>query len=141
MHPLIGPVLVLALLTAIVWTVMYIRRVRENVAKRIDPQRLASRRHAIQLLEDTDAADNFSNLFEAPVLFYALVALVVASGQPAGVLLVMAWTYVGLRVLHSVIHITYNTVLHRFGVYVISSLVLWSMWAVFAVRYLSATAA
>jgi len=40
----------------------------------------------------------------------------------------LAWAYVGLRYIHSFIHITYNRVLHRFAVFVFSSVVLFALW-------------
>ena len=48
-----------------------------------------------------------------------------------------SWTYVALRALHSFIHCTYNRVLQRFAVYVASSILLWGMWAAFALKVLS----
>ena len=48
-----------------------------------------------------------------------------------------AWAYFGLRVVHSLIHVTYNRVVHRFLVYVASTLLLFGMWAAFVARILS----
>jgi hypothetical protein len=38
-----------------------------------------------------------------------------------------AWWFLAFRVLHSVIHCTYNKVLHRFAAYFVSALALWAM--------------
>lgn len=119
---------------------MYLRRVREQMTKRIHPQKLASRAKVQALLSDDSAANNFNNLLEMPVLFYTLVALIIALGTTPGVISLLAWVFVGLRVVHSIIHITYNTVLHRFYVYVASGFTLWVAWAVFAWQQLVATA-
>jgi hypothetical protein len=71
---------------------------------------------------------NFSNLLEVPVLFYVLGVLVIVTGIESPPILALAWLYVGLRLVHSAIHITYNHPLHRFLVFLASSLVLIAMW-------------
>jgi hypothetical protein len=45
--------------------------------------------------------------------------------------LAVAWIYVGLRAVHSVIHLTYNNVLHRLTAYALSNLALAVLWALF----------
>ena len=124
-------------LTALVWLKLYADRLGEMRARHIDPQALASARAAASELDRTTAADNFRNLFEVPVLFYVLcVALALNGGSSPG-FVAAAWAYVGLRALHSVIHVTYNRVVHRFLVYVSSTLLLFGMWAAFVARILS----
>lgn len=71
---------------------------------------------------------NFSNLFEVPVLFYALGAVVVAVDFAVPFLLTMGWVYVALRAVHSAIHVTYNNPTHRFLAFLLSTLVLLVMW-------------
>ena len=123
-------------LTALVWIKLYADRLGEMRARDIDPQQLATVRDAAGKLERTGAADNFRNLFEVPVLFYLLcVALALTGGSTPG-FVAAAWAYVGLRVLHSLIHVTYNRVVHRFLVYVASTLLLFVMWAAFVTRIL-----
>ncbi|MBC3764499.1 MAPEG family protein [Neptunicella marina] len=72
---------------------------------------------------------NFSNLFEVPVLFYALCITMLALNIHSPVIEALAWAYVGLRYLHSYIHITYNHVLHRFTAFSISTFLLVGMWS------------
>jgi hypothetical protein len=127
------PMCAMALLTGIVWAWMYVDRIGEMRARHIAPQSVPTAREAATLLERTRAADNFRNLFELPVLFYALCLVLVASGHVTRVQLTFAWVYVALRVAHSVIHITYNRVSHRFTVHLASTLVLLFMWGVFAI--------
>ena len=123
-------------LTAAVWVKLYADRLGEMRAKRIDPQAFASVQAAAAQLERTAAADNFRNLFEVPVLFYVLcVALVLNGGSTPG-FVAAAWAYVALRVVHSLIHVTYNRVTHRFLVYVASTLLLFGTWAAFVARIL-----
>jgi hypothetical protein len=118
-------------LTALVWVKLYWDRIGEMRARRIDAQELATVRAAAARLERPEAAENFRNLFEVPVLFYVLcIALVLNGGSTPG-FVTAAWAYVALRSLHSLIHVTYNRVMHRFLVYVASTLLLFGMWIAF----------
>ena len=121
-------------LTALVWVKLYRDRIGEMRAKRIDPQALATARDAAALLERRGAADNFRNLFEIPVLFYLLCIALALNGGSTPAFVAAAWAYVALRALHSLIHVTYNRVMHRFLAYVASTLLLFGMWIAFVAR-------
>jgi len=125
--PIWLPVAALVGVTALVWVKLYADRLGEMRAKRIDPQALATARAAGQL-EKIGAAENFRNLFEVPVLFYLLCVAIAVNGGSTPGFVTAAWIYVGLRALHSLIHVTYNRVTHRFLVYVASTLLLFGMW-------------
>jgi len=129
--PIWLPCAALVLVTAIVWVKLYVDRLVEMRRRSISPQSLATARDAAGRLEKTAAADNFRNLFEVPVLFYVLCAAIAAGGGSTPGLVTAAWAYVGLRALHSLIHVTYNRVTHRFLVYVASTVLVFGMWAVF----------
>ena len=134
--PIWLPCSALVLVTALVWINLYADRLGEMRKKGINPQSLATARVAAGKLENTQAADNFRNLFEVPVLFYLLcVAIAITGGSTPGLLLA-AWIFVGLRALHSLIHVSYNRVMHRFLAYAASTLLLFGMWAVFLQRIL-----
>jgi hypothetical protein len=77
---------------------------------------------------------NFINLFEMPVLFYAVCISAYAVHQVTHALLILAWGYVILRIVHSLIHVTYNYINQRFLVYATSCAVLFVMWIIFAVN-------
>lgn len=129
--PIWLPCTALVLVTALVWIKLYADRLAEMRSRRIAPQALSSARDAAVRLENTAAADNFRNLFEVPVLFYVLcIALAMNGGSTPG-LVTAAWAYVGLRALHSLIHVTYNRVTHRFLVYVASTVLVFGMWLAF----------
>lgn len=71
---------------------------------------------------------NFMNLLEVPVLFYVVcIVSYVTQGVTAGAV-ALAWVYFGLRVLHSLVSLTYNHVFHRFLVFATSNVVLLVMW-------------
>lgn len=120
--------------TALVWFKLYADRLSEMRVKRIDPQELSNVRAAAGRLERTQAADNFRNLFEVPVLFYLLCVAIGLNGGSTPGFVAAAWAYVGLRALHSLIHVTYNRVVHRFLVYVASTLLLFGLWIAFFAR-------
>lgn len=127
------PLFAQVLLTAVVWFYMYYTRIREIIRGGINPQELAHAPRARELLKNVAGpSENLINLFEMPVLFYVAVIAVYMVGVVGIAYIVLAWLYVVLRVVHSIIHVTYDKVVHRFAVYVASSLVLWVFWGVFA---------
>jgi hypothetical protein len=89
-------------------------------------------------LEDTGPADNFRNLFETPVLFYAALLVAYVAQLATVAYLALAWAYVVARVVHSVIHCTYNKVLHRLGAFLASFGLLAALWALIALDLLVA---
>jgi hypothetical protein len=136
---LIAACLTLVLLTLVVGMKMFASRVGEMRSKRIHPQTISTFAQITSRLENTQAADNFRNLFETPVLFYALVAIALAIHNTPGWLVMGCWLYVVLRVLHSFIQCTYNKVMHRFVVFVSSFVLLVVLWVAYFVM-LSAAA-
>ena len=83
-------------------------------------------------------ANNLANLFEMPVLYLALVPLLLITGHASAVQAGVAWAYVLLRAVHSYIHIGPKTVPPRFIAYLASCVALSAMWIGFAVDALSA---
>jgi len=71
---------------------------------------------------------NFSNLLEVPVLFYAVGIILLALDINNQLMLGFAWAFVALRIVHSIIHVTYNNPIHRFLVFLLSSSVILIMW-------------
>ena len=78
---ILWPAVAMAGLTFLVWVRLYQLRLGEMARKRIHAQALANAADSVRLLSDTRASDNFRNLFELPVLFYAGV-LLAAPGKP-----------------------------------------------------------
>ena len=125
---MVYPMLALVALTFGVGVLLLLRRVHGMRAGRIHPQSVAAARDMTAKLEDQRAADNFRNLFETPVLFYAAILAAIALHGGSWPLLVLAWIYVAVRVVHSIIHCTYNKVMHRFPVFIVSMCVLFVIW-------------
>tara|TARA_R110002111_G_scaffold99916_1_gene154768 strand:- start:3 stop:416 length:414 start_codon:yes stop_codon:yes gene_type:complete len=70
------------------------------------------------------------NLYEAPVLFYAITIIAFITGNSGTMPVVLAWLYVLLRCLHSYVHLTSNRVLLRFRLFLSSLGVLLALWVV-----------
>ncbi len=127
--PLLIPLLAQVALTFGVMIIMYRKRVTEMETKRIHPQQIKTRSKTLGVLTDSEtAANNYTNLFESPVLFYTAILLTLILMLQDSILVILAWTYVGSRIIHSFIHITYNRVMHRFVVFLFSNFVLFAIW-------------
>ncbi|WP_366524587.1 MAPEG family protein [Nannocystis sp.] len=74
-------------------------------------------------------ADNYNHLFEQPTLFYAVAIVLALVTRDAGTDAMLAWTYVAVRVLHSLVQATINKIEVRFALFFVSSLVLAVMTA------------
>jgi hypothetical protein len=69
-------------------------------------------------------AHNYNHLHEQPTLFYAVALVLALTGVGTGLNVWLAWAYVLLRVLHSLVQATVNRVQLRFALFGLSSLVL-----------------
>ncbi|MGJ8563747.1 MAG: MAPEG family protein [Alphaproteobacteria bacterium] len=120
------PVLALIIWTFVMWTLMYMRRIpaMNAITKRtqdfIDNPKLGETLPA----KARWAADNYNHLHEQPVIFYALMFYLFSLGQTDALNTNFAWGYVALRIIHSLVQITSNKVLLRFGLFAVSSIVL-----------------
>ena len=134
---LLWPVLVLVLLTFVTSGLMLRARIREMKQRRIHPQKAVTRGQYAQVLQDTQAADQYQNLLEAPLLFYIAMLAAYVTSQASPSLLGLAWLYVAARLAHWAIHIGYNKVMHRFAAFALSMLVLLCIWLRFAWAWLA----
>ncbi len=78
---------------------------------------------------------NYMNLLELPTLFFAVCLMFFVAHRVTGAALWVAWTFVALRAVHSLVHITYNNVLHRMTVFALSNFALMALWLMFFLRY------
>jgi len=114
------------ILTMVVWVYMYARRISLLNSLEIEPNELTPARLAeISPPGVANPSDNLKNLFEVPVLFYALCLYLHTTGEVDLTYLTAAWIFVALRGLHSVVHCTVNVILVRFYIYAASTLTLW----------------
>lgn len=125
--PLALPLLSMMLITLLVWLTMFARRMGHLSKAGIDAQALQTPEQVAAVMPPAVAApgNNFKNLFELPVLFYAICLYLIVVGQDSSSLIVnSAWAFVVLRALHSIVHCSYNKVMHRFLLYLLSSVAL-----------------
>jgi hypothetical protein len=81
---------------------------------------------------------HWSNLYEVPVLFYALVLLALIQHWDDSSITTAAWLYVFCRYIHGFVHITYNNTLHRLAVFAISIICLLFIFAKLIARAMGA---
>ena len=128
MTSMLTPVLALIVLSLLVWIWMYATRIPAMQRAGIDPQ---NARHPGSLdglpSSARQVADNYNHLMEQPTIFYALVFTIVLAGHSDAFAIYLAWSYVGLRVVHTLIQCTVNNVTMRFSVFALSTLVLMAM--------------
>ena len=124
-----GPFLATMLLTVCVWGFMFFRRIRFLTANEIDAQDLREPGKLAEISppEISNPSDNLKNLFEMPVLFYALCVYLFATGQVDALHVGAAWVFVAFRALHSLVHCTFNHVMLRFNLYLVSCLAVFVM--------------
>ena len=122
-----GPVLTTILLTFVVWVVMFARRIPFITSQELGDEEL-SKPGALAALSPPEVnapSDNLKNLFELPVLFYALALMLYASDRVDTAYVVAAWIFAAFRVLHSFEHCTKNVIMRRFYLYLVSCVALW----------------
>ena len=105
-YSILLPPTALAFLTGFVWLRMGSDRLGELRSRRIHPQQVATAKQMSETLQNTQSADHFRNLFEVPVLFYALCGFIAITRMTTLLLLACAWGYVVLRAAHAYIHLT-----------------------------------
>jgi hypothetical protein len=124
-----GPFFATIALTFAVWVYLFVVRIRfltGEGARGVDlsvPGELAR----ISPPHVSNPSDNFKNLFEIPVLFYALALYLFVTNQVDAAHVIVGWIFVAFRFLHSAVHCTINLVMLRFNLYLVSTLALWFM--------------
>lgn len=123
---MLGPVIALVAWSMVMWIWMYATRIPALFAARmrLDPDAPRGAQMALLPPRVRWKADNYNHLMEQPTLFYAITLVLALLGQGDGDNLVLAWAYVGLRVLHSLVQALINIIELRFTVFFLSSLVL-----------------
>jgi hypothetical protein len=123
-------------LTLVVWTYMYARRIPFilSLGPRFDLQKPGELAR-LSPAAVSNPSDNLKNLFEIPVLFYALALYLFVSHEVDGVYVWAAWVFVVFRAAHSLVHSTFNLVILRFYLYLVAALALWFMLFRAALHY------
>ena len=130
------PVLTLAFWTFIIFAIM--APARFYFLRMKHPQTAAHTKNLKGLLPPwaERVADNYNHLFEQPVVFYAIALSIAVINNIEPLMIQLAWVYVALRVLHSIVQITFNFVPLRFTLFVTSWLILGYMIACTMLQYI-----
>lgn len=130
-HGILGPVATLALWSMLIWLWMYATRIPAMQRAKIDAKNLVGTtgKSLDDLLppEVQWKAHNYNHLMEQPTIFYAVALALAIGGMGGGLNLTLAWAYVALRVVHSLVQVTINRVMVRFGIFVLGSLMLFAL--------------
>ncbi|MFC6632118.1 MAPEG family protein [Microbulbifer taiwanensis] len=123
---ILAPVVVLVAWSLVMWVWMYATRLPaiRRAQLQLDPQ--APRGEQVNTLPASVRwkADNYNHLMEQPTIFYAVALSLALMGEGSGTNLLLAWAYVGLRVIHSLFQALVNRIEVRFGIFVLSTLML-----------------
>lgn len=122
--PILQPVIILVLWSLVMWAWLYATRIPAVAGKPMDPTMTKDDLNALIPANVRWKADNYNHLMEQPTIFYATALVLAVAGQGDGLNAQLAWGYVGLRVVHSLVQATTNVILVRFSVFMIASLVL-----------------
>ena len=136
MH-ILYPAVALAFWTFVVLMLIPIVRVRSGLRReiRIDDFKYGEAASVPKYVSVPNR--NYMNLLELPLLFYVVSVLLYVTAGASLAAIVLAWAYVGLRMIHSVVHLTYNHVIHRLTAFALSNVALVSLWVLAAVHLAS----
>ena len=129
---IVYPVLALFALTGLAWLWLYRQRIDAHGKGELSQSYMRTGEGPAPPERTIAAGRHFANLFEVPVMFYVTCILLLVTATVDRGQIVAAWLYVGLRAVHSLIHLSYNNPYHRFGAYIASCLILAVMVGRFA---------
>ena len=127
-HNLIYPMAAMVLLTAVVLVLMFRARVAAVRSGLIEVEYFRLHQGAREPAESLKYSRHFTNLFEAPILFYTACLAAMVVGLNTTAMAVLAWVYVAVRILHAFIHLGANRLRFRRNAYGLGWLVLLGMW-------------
>ena len=128
---LLAPVIALVIWTAVMWAWMYATRIPAILRLRIKLDGHLPRGEQMATLPAVVRwkADNYNHLLEQPILFYAIGLSLALLGDSSALSVALAWSYVALRVVHSLWQALVNRIPVRFALFAMSSLVLFALVA------------
>ena len=125
---LVYPMFALVLLTGTVLVILFRSRVRAVRQGQLSSQYFRIYQGESEPAQSAQASRHFSNLFEAPTLYYAACLAAMIVHDHSNVLLLLAWLYVAARAAHAFVHMGGNRLRHRMRAYFAGWLVLVAMW-------------
>ena len=123
---LFGPVIGLVLWSFVMWAWLYATRLPKVIGNQAATNPNKTRAEFDQMIPPHVRwkADNYNNLMEQPTLFYAIALTLAIAGEGFGLNLALAWLYVALRVVHSLVQATVNVIVLRWAIFMAASIVL-----------------
>jgi len=125
---LVYPMFAMVMLTATVLVILFRSRVRAVGDKKISSHYFRIYQGETEPEETAKPARHFTNLFEAPTLFYAACVTAMVVRDNSEVLLTLAWLYVVARIVHAWIHLGRNRIGQRIKAYFAGWLALLAIW-------------
>ena len=136
-YPILWPTIAMAALIWVVWASLFIMRNRHMKKNPPTDDDFKDGMSAFRYFQPVEMpANNLRNLVEMPMLFFALVPLLIVSDTDNALQVVLAWAYVFFRAWHSFEHIVTKKIERRYPVYMASCAVLAAMWIGFVVDLL-----
>jgi len=136
--PILAPVVALVAWTLVMQIWLYLSRFSAMKAAGISLKgRVGSRGDALEGAIPDQAnwkAHNYAHLMEQPTIFYAIALTLAMMDFGGGINYWLAWGYVGLRIIHSIVQATVNIITVRFALFTLSSLCLLGLTTHAAIR-------
>ncbi len=128
-HGMIAPVVVLAAWSLVMLLWLYLTRIPAMQRAKIRPGQASKAQMEALPGWATNPANNYNHLMEQPTIFYAIAFALqfLSEGEVHPINIGLAWTYVAIRVLHSLVQATVNIILIRFLIFSAGSLVLMAL--------------
>ena len=128
---IITPVITLIAWSLLMWVWMYATRIPaiKKANMTLDPEGVNGVLMSKLPAKVRWKADNYTHLMEQPTIFYALVFALCLIGQGSGSNVWLAWAYVALRIVHSLVQALGNKIELRFVIFVMSTFCLFGLTA------------
>lgn len=125
-HGMIAPVVALVIWSLFMLIWLYATRIPAMAKAKLKPGQAS--KADMEALSSANVANNYNHLMEQPTLFYAISFALQLLGQGDHPINIgLAWLYVAIRVVHSLVQATVNVIIIRFTIFIIGSLVLMAL--------------
>jgi hypothetical protein len=129
--PILAPIVAMVAWTLFMWLWMYATRIPAMQKAKINTFKLVGGAgtdlKSVIPAKSQWPADNYNHLHEQPTIFYAIALVHAMMGTGGGLNLQIAWAYVGIRIVHSIVQATVNRVIIRFSLFTLSALCLMAL--------------
>lgn len=124
-HGMIAPVVALVIWSLVMLIWLYATRIPAMSKAKLKPG--VATKADIDALPVANVAQNYNHLMEQPTIFYALCFALQLLDQANDINIGLAWLYVAIRIVHSLMQATMNVIIIRFSIFMLGSLVLMAL--------------